>query len=54
MKTHSEDEKEKRKIEVILFDEWLTAPSGLTMVGKVLGEAESIKKSARMKTDKQS
>ena len=43
-----------RKIEIVLGDERLITPSGLCMVGQVLGKSELIKKAARMKTDKRS
>ncbi len=43
-----------KKIKVVLSDERLITPSGLCMVGQVMGKSKLIKKAARMKTDKRS
>lgn len=43
-----------RKIEVVLSNERLITPSGLSLVGQVLSKSNLIKKAARMKTNKRS
>lgn len=42
------------KLEVVLSDERLITPSGLSIVGQILGKSNLVKKAARMKTDKRS
>lgn len=51
---HPKGEEKMRKIEVLLSDERLITPSGLSIVGQVLGKSDLIKKAARMRTDKRS
>ena len=43
-----------RKIEYVLSDERLITPSGLSLVGQVLGKSDLIKKANRMRTEKRS
>ena len=43
-----------RKIEYVVSDERLITPSGLSLVGQVLGKSDLIKKANRMRTDKRS
>ncbi len=43
-----------RKIKVVLSNERLITPSGLTLVGQVLGKSDLVKKANRMRTDKRS
>jgi len=43
-----------RKLEVVLSDERLITPSGLSIVGQILGKSSFAKKAAKMKTDKRS
>ena len=43
-----------RKIEYVVSDERLITPSGLSLVGQVLGKSNLIKKANRMRTEKRS
>ena len=43
-----------RKLEIVLGDERLITPSGLSLVGQVLGKSNLIKKANRMRTEKRS
>lgn len=43
-----------RKIEIVTSDERLITPSGLSLVGQVLGKSDLIKKANRMRTEKRS
>ncbi len=43
-----------RKIKVVLSNERLITPSGLTLVGQVLGKSNLVKKANQMRTDKRS
>lgn len=43
-----------RKIEYILSNERLITPSGLSLVGQVLGKSNLVKKANRMRTEKRS
>ena len=43
-----------RKIEIVLGNERLITPSGLSLVGQVLGKSTLIKKASKMKTQKRS
>ncbi len=43
-----------RKIEYFASDERLITPSGLSLVGQVLGKSDLIKKANRMRTEKRS
>ena len=43
-----------RKIEFVVSDEILITPSGLALVGQVLGKSSLIKKANRMRTEKAS
>ena len=43
-----------RKIEYVVSDEILITPSGLSLVGQVLGKSNLIKKANRMRTEKRS
>ena len=43
-----------RKIEIVTSNERLITPSGLSLVGQILGKSELIKKANRMRTEKRS
>ena len=43
-----------RKIEIAASDERLITPSGLSLVGQVLGKSDMIRKANRMRTEKRS
>ncbi len=43
-----------RKIEIVASDERLITPSGLSLVGQVLGKSDMIRKANRMRTEKRS
>ena len=43
-----------RKIEIVTSNERLITPSGLFLVGQVLGKSDLIKKANRMRTEKRS
>ena len=43
-----------RKIEIVTSNERLITPSGLSLVGQVLGKSDLIKKANRMRTEKRS
>lgn len=43
-----------RKIEYVVSDERLITPSGLSLVGQILGKSNLIKKANRMRTEKRS
>ena len=43
-----------RKIEYVVSNERLITPSGLSLVGQVLGKSNLIKKANRMRTEKRS
>lgn len=43
-----------RKIEYVVSDERLITPSGLSLVGQLLGKSNLIKKANRMRTEKRS
>ncbi len=51
---HPEGELKMRKIEYVVSDERLITPSGLSLVGQVLGKSNLIKKANRMRTEKRS
>lgn len=46
--------KNMRRLEIVLSNERLITPSGLSLVGQVLGRSNFIKKANKMKTDKRS
>ena len=43
-----------QKIEIVASDERLITPSGLSLVGQVLGKSDMIRKANRMRTEKRS
>lgn len=43
-----------REIEIAASDERLITPSGLSLVGQVLGKSDMIRKANRMRTEKRS
>ena len=43
-----------RKIEYVVSNERLIMPSGLSLVGQVLGKSNLVKKANRMRTEKRS
>lgn len=53
-KQHPEGEFKMGRIEISLSDERLITPSGLSLVGQILGKSDFIKKANRMRTEKRS
>ena len=53
-KQHRKGEEENAEIEIVTSNARLITPSGLSLVGQVLGKSDLIKKANRMRTEKRS